>query len=183
MMYDLTLRSAGMLAGAFLLLVGLPSVILPKVTAGFARTFPRSGLLGVVLLTTAFLWSLYLLWTMEMGEFSSFRRPLLIALPIGFVLVLRFVNEFLAVRALGILALLAAEPLLEAAFLRYEPSRLLVTVFAYILILKGLFWVTMPYLLRDKINWAARSGGRWASVNALVAIYGAVLLFFAFTRY
>jgi hypothetical protein len=183
MMYDLTLRTAGMLAGAFLLLIAVPSVVLPKATAELAKKFPRSGLFGVLLLTTAFLWSLYLLWTMEMGEFSGFRRPLLFALPIGFVLVLRFVREFLAVRALGILALLAAEPLLEAAFLRYEPSRLLVTVFAYILIVKGLFWVTMPYLLRDKINWAARSVGRWASVNALAAIYGAVLLFFAFTRY
>jgi len=63
-----------------------------------------------------------------MGEFSGFRRPLLIALPIGYVLVLRFVDEFLAVRALGILCLLAAEPLLGAAFLRYETSRLVVTV-------------------------------------------------------
>jgi vacuolar-type H+-ATPase subunit I/STV1 len=183
MMYDLTLRTAGFLAGGFLLLIALPAVILPKATVNFAKSFPRSGVLGFALLTIAFLWSFYLLWTMEMGEFSSFRRPLLIALPIGFVLVLWFVNEFLAVRALGILALLAAEPLLEAAFLRHEPSRLLVTVFAYILIVKGLFWVTMPYLLRDKIDWAARSVGRWVSVNALAAVYGAVLLFFAFTRY
>ena len=183
MMYDLTLRTAGLLAGAFLLLVAVPGLVLPKASANFAKAFPRSGVLGITLLTIAFLWSLYLLWTMEMGEFSSFRRPLLIVLPIGFVLVLRFVNEFLAVRALGILALLAAEPLLEAAFLRYETSRLLVTVFAYILIVKGLFWVTMPYLLRDKINWAARSVGRWVSMNALAALYGAVLLFFALTRY
>jgi hypothetical protein len=36
-----------------------------------------------------------------MGEFSSFRRPLLIALPIGYVLTLFFVDEFLAVRASG----------------------------------------------------------------------------------
>ena len=36
-------------------------------------------------------------------------RPFLFALPIGFLLTLRFVDEFLAVRALGILALLAAE--------------------------------------------------------------------------
>src|SRR5260370_41918906 len=89
-----------------------------------------------------------------MGEFSAFRRPLLIALPIGYVLVLRFVDEFLAVRALGILCLLAAEPLLDAAFLRYETSRLLVTVLAYLLIVAGLLWLTIPYLLRDQITGA-----------------------------
>ena len=66
-------------------------------------------------------------------------------------------DEFLAARALGILFLLAAEPLLNAAFFRTESSRLLVTVFAYLLIVIGLFWVTMPYLLRDQINWSART--------------------------
>ncbi len=120
---------------------------------------------------------------MEMGEFSSFRRPLLFALPVGFVLVIWFVNEFLAVRALGILCLLAAEPLLEAAFLRYEMSRLLVTVFAYILIVLGLFWVTMPYLMRDQVQWFTRSKGRWVGLHILELAYGAALLFCAFTRY
>ena len=94
---------------------------------------------------------------MEMGEFANFRRPLLIILPVGFILVLRFVDEFLAVRALGILCLLAAEPLLDAAFLRPETSRLLVTVLAYLMIVAGLIWVTMPYLLRDQINWSTKS--------------------------
>ncbi len=183
MIYHLSLRTAGLLAGAFLLLLALPSILAPNQLRNAATRLPRSRLLGIVLLTLAFLWSFWLLSTMEMGEFSSFRRPLQIALPIGYLLVLRFVDEFLAVRALGMLCLLAAEPLLEAAFLRHESSRLLVTVFAYILIVKGLFWVTMPYLLRDQIGWCARTIGRWISVNALALIYGAVLLFFAITRY
>jgi len=183
MIYNLSLQTTATYAGVFLLLVGLPGMIMPGVISDAARKLPRSFILGIALLTIAFLWCLWLLLTMEMGEFSSFRKPLLIVLPIGFLLVLRFVNEFLAVRALGILCLLAAEPLLESAFLRYEQSRLLVTVFAYILIVMGLFWVTMPYLLRDQIDWFARSSGRWFTVSALAAIYGAVLLFFAFTRY
>ena len=121
---------------------------------------------GVFLLTICLVWTFWLLATIQMGEFSAFRRPLLIALPIGYGLVLRFVGEFLAVRALGILCLLAAEPLLDAAFLRYEPSRLLVTVLAYLLILAGLFWVAIPYLLRDQINWSTRSVFRWRFLHA-----------------
>jgi hypothetical protein len=93
------------------------------------------------------------------------------------------VDEFLAVRALGILFLLAAEPLLDAAFFRIEPSRLLVTGFAYLLILVGLFWVTMPYLLRDQINWTGRTLGRWRFTHVLALIYGATILAFAVTRY
>jgi hypothetical protein len=138
---------------------------------------------GIVLLTAALLWNLWLLATIEMGEFASFRRPLLIALPIGYVLVLRFVDELLAVRALGILCLLVAEPLIDAAFLRYEMSRLLVTVFAYLLVIAGLFWVTMPYLLRDQINWTTHSNTRWRLVNGVALIYGAVTLTIAMTQF
>ena len=183
MIYHLSLKAAGILAGLFLLLIGLPSLLRPELSRAWLPQLPRSRPAGIFLLSLALLWSFWLLATMEMGEFSSFRRPLLIALPIGYFLVLRFVNEFLAVRALGILYLLAAEPLLEAAFLRYEMSRLLVTVFAYVLVVKGLFFVTMPYVMRDQLDWGTRSSTRWISLNAFAVLYGAMLLGFAFTQY
>jgi hypothetical protein len=136
-----------------------------------------------VLLTICLAWTFWLVATIQMGEFSSFRRPLMVALPIGYELVLFFVDEFLAVRALGILCLLAAEPLLDAAFLRYETSRLFVTVFAYLLIIAGLFWVAIPYILRDQINWSARSVLRWRCLNAIALAYGGVILGYTFTQY
>ncbi|MGZ4983970.1 MAG: hypothetical protein ACXV9Q_07710 [Chthoniobacterales bacterium] len=183
MIYHLSLKTAGILAGLFLLLVSLPSLFRPTLGRNWFTKLPRSRPAGILLFTIAFIWTFWLLATMEMGEFSSFRKPLLIALPVGYFLVLRFVNEFLAVRALGILYLLAAEPLIEAAFLRYESSRLLVTVFAYILVVKGLFFVTMPYVMRDQIDWGTRTTGRWMSLNAIALAYGAALLAFAFTIY
>src|SRR5438477_1975898 len=182
MIYHLSLQTAGIVAGAFLILISLPGLLKPDL-ANVAQRFPRSRVAGVILLTIALLWTFWLLATIEMGEFSAFRRPLLIALPVGYVLALRFVEEFLAVRALGILCLLAAEPLLDAAFLRNETSRLLVTVFAYLLVVAGLFWVTMPYLLRDQINWSARSAFRWRFLHAVACVYGGVILTFAVTQY
>ena len=183
MIYHLSLQTAGLLAGFFLLLVSTPSMIKPELVRGIAQGLPRSRVAGFALLTLDLLWSLWLLATMEMGEFSGFRRPLLIILPIGFLLVLRFADEFLAVRALGIFFLLAAEPLLDAAFFRSDPSRLLVTVFAYLLIIVGLFWVAMPYLMRDQINWSARTPGRWRLTNGIVLLYGAAIIACAVTRY
>ena len=183
MIYHLSLQTAGFIAGVFLLLVGMSGLIRPGVSQAAARRLPRSRVAGFVFLTVAFFWSFWLLATMEMGEFSSFRKPLLVILPIGFLLVLRFVDEFLAARALGILFLLAAEPLLDAAFFRSEASRLLVTVFAYLLIVAGLFWVTMPYLLRDQINWSAHSNGRWRLTHGIAFLYGAAILACAVTQY
>jgi hypothetical protein len=182
MIYHLSLHSAGIVAGVFLIALGLIGLTKPDV-ASVVQRFPRSRVAGVVLLTICLVWTFWLVATIQMGEFSSFRRPLLIALPIGYVLALFFVDEFLAVRALGILCLLAAEPLLDAAFLRYETSRLLVTVFAYLLIIAGLFWVAIPYILRDQINWIARSAFRWRCLHAIELIYGGVILGFTFTQY
>jgi hypothetical protein len=183
MIYHLSLRTVGIGAGGLLVLVALPGVLNPTNVKELARRLPRSRVAGIVLLTIDAVWSLWLLSTMEMGEFSSFRRPLLIALPIGYFLVLRFVDEFLAVRALGILCLLAAEPMLDAAFFRYESSRLVLTVFAYLLVIAGIIWVTMPYLLRDQINWSARNNVRWQSAHGVAVLYGLALLALAFTRY
>src|ERR1051326_5464806 len=182
MIYHLSLYTAGIIAGAFLVIVGLLGLMKPDF-AQVVNYFPRARVAGVVLLTICLVWTFWLVATIQMGEFSSFRRPLLIALPIGYVLALFFVDEFLAVRALGILCLLVAEPLLDAAFLRYETSRLLVTVFAYLLIIAGLFWVAIPYVLRDQINWSARTVFRWRCLHAVALLYGGAILTFAVTQY
>ena len=182
MIYHLSLRDAGIAAGALLVLISLPGLLKPDLAA-VVQKFPRSRVAGILLLTLDLIWTLWLLATIEMGEFSAFRRPLLIAVPIGYVLVLWFVEEFLAVRALGILCLLLAEPLLDAAFLRHQSSRLLLTALAYLLVIAGLFWVMVPYILRDKINWAARTSARWRLLHGAALVYGAVILGFAFTQY
>jgi hypothetical protein len=183
MIYDLTLHTAGIVAGALLVLVSLPGFIKPVMAQTWLKSLPRSRTAGIAVLTIVLIWSFWLLATMEMGEFSSFRRPLLIVLPIGYVLVIRFVEEFLAARALGIVCLLAAEPLLEAAFFRYETSRLFLTVLAYLMIIAGLFWVTMPYVLRDQINWSTQTSTRWHTIHGIAALYGITILACAFTQY
>ena len=183
MIYDFSLQSVGFVAGIALILLSLPGLVKPAPIQDWLKRFPRSSIAGVVLLTMTLIWSFWLLATMEMGEFAGFRRPLLIILPIGYMLVLRFVEEFLAARALGILCLLAAEPLLEAAFFRYETSRLFLTVLAYLMIIAGLFWVTMPYLLRDQINWSAHNNARWRTVHGIAAAYGLTILVCALTQY
>ncbi len=183
MIYHFSLQSVAIITGIILILIGLPGLIRPGATQEWTKRLPRSYIAGIVLLFIAAAWCGYLLWTMEMGEFASFRKPLLVLLPIAFFLVIRFVDEFLAVRALGILCLLAAEPLLDAAFFRNDPARLVVTVLAYLLIVAGIMWVTMPYLLRDQINWGARNSLRWRCVHGFVFLYGAVVLVLAVVAY
>ena len=183
MIYHFSLQAVGFVAGVVLVLLGLPGLFQPRAVQNFARRLQRSLLAGVILLTIDLIWAFWLLSTMEMGEFSGFRRFLLVGLPVGYLLVLRFLEEFLAVRALGILCLLAAEPLLDAAFFRDEGSRLVVTVLAYLLVIAGLFWVTMPYLLRDQINWSAGTERRWRLLHVAAVACGATIIALAITQY
>src|SRR5438093_1568418 len=45
------------------------------------------------------------------------------------------------------------------------------------------FWVTMPYLLHDQINWSAHSSTRWRTIHGIGAAYGLTILACAFTQY
>ena len=87
-----------------------------------------------------------------------------------------YVEEFLAVRAVGMLALLAAEPLLEAAFMRHEATRLLLVPLAYVWIINGLFWVGMPWLMRDQIAWLTAKASRYRACAWLGLLYSGALV-------
>jgi hypothetical protein len=102
MIYHFSLQIAALIAGAILCLLGAVGFAMEGSARNALATFPRSRSAGIVLLAIDLVWSFWLVSTMEMGEFSAFRRPFLFALPVGFFLTMRFVDEFLAVRALGI---------------------------------------------------------------------------------
>ncbi len=55
MIYDIPLRTAGVFAGLFLLLVSVPGIVLPGPVRGALAKLPRSKVAGIVLLTLAFI--------------------------------------------------------------------------------------------------------------------------------
>ena len=183
MIYNYDLRTVGLVVGIALVLVHLLAVIHAKEVKGWLRAFPRSKSAGMVLLGIATLWAFWLIATMDLGEFSSYRSGLKIVVPAAGLLCLQFVDDFLSVRALGVLLLLLAEPLLEAAWLQHETSRLLLVVLAYGWIVAGIFWVGMPYLLRDQIAWLLKSPNRWMAACACGIAYGAAVIISALVFY
>src|SRR5258708_8293530 len=111
MIYDLSLQTGGFIAGMALVVLSLPGLMKPGRVQIWLKRFPRSSVGGIVLLSLVLVWSFWLLATMEMGEFSSFRRPLVFVLPIGYVLVFLFLEQFLAFLARRLLSLLRPHPL------------------------------------------------------------------------
>ncbi len=181
MIYPLQLETALYLVG-FLLLVGHAlALAMPGAAQSWLRAFPRSKSWGILLITVAAAWFFGLVWVMDLGEFTSWRQVVLIATPIAWLLTMKFVDEFLAARALGMVVLLAAEPLLETAFLRPELSRLFLVSLVYVWIVFAMFWVGMPYTLRDHIAWITKDQKRWRAAAFAGLAYGALLLILPLT--
>lgn len=176
MIYDFSLRSVGLTVGLALIATHGAALLRPDRTIGWLREFPRSRPLGIILCAIAAIWAFALAATMDLGEFSPNRTLICGIIIAGAIMVPLFAEEFLAVRALGILALLAAEPLLGAAFLRPEQTRLLLVVLAYVWATAGLVLVGAPYVLRDAISWLAGRPWRFRAVAWSGIIYGLLLL-------
>lgn len=176
MIYPLTLETALLLVGLLLIVGHSLALFMPQQVQAWLKAFPRSSFYGMVLLAIAAVWFYWLVSTMDLGEFERFRKAFKIGAPIAAVLTGLFVQEFLAVRSLGMIVLLGAEALLEAAWLRPEMSRLWLVSLVYVWVTAALFWVGMPYTLRDQIGWIAASPARW-KIGAIAGIvYGVILI-------
>lgn len=184
------LFTAGILLALWL--IGSHSLMIakPALVQGWLKKFPRNPLAGQIILAIAMAWFWLLVapdgmgklsaLQMDLGEFNNIKPMLRILVPAALIAVCISVRDFLAVRALGVLGLMIASPLLEAAFLKDPASRLLVPIFAYALLTKSLFWVGMPYLFRDAATWVTATDGRWKMASFAGLAYGIATLVCAF---
>ena len=179
----LSMKLVGIVVGLLLVAVHGYALAAPGGTRSLLQRFPRSRTAGLVLLLVVAAWAFWLVATMDLGEFSKFRTPLKILVPAAWFLSLKFVDEFLAVRALGMLLLLMAEPVLEATYLKPGLGRLPLVVLAYGWALIGMFWVGMPFLLRDQIAWWTKTGLRWRAGCGAGIAFGLAVLLISLFRY
>lgn len=184
------LFTAGILLGLWLVGSHALMIAKPALVQGWLKKFPRNPLAGQVILAIAMAWFWLLVapdgmgklsaLQMDLGEFDNIKPILRLLVPAALIAVCISVRDFLAVRALGVLGLMVAAPLLEAAFLKDPGSRLLIPIYAYGLLTASLFWVGMPYLFRDAVTWSTASEGRWKLVSFAGLAYGIATLACAF---
>ena len=170
------LKLIGILVGLWLIASHVFALLKPEVVKPWLKAFPRNEKIGTVLVIIAFAWSLVIWSCMDLGEFFKIERLVqlfIVAMCFGVIV---YVKEFLAVRALGFLMILAAAPMLESAFLKEPQSRLLLVAFAYLIAVKGMFWVGMPYLMRDQIKWILVKENRYKMGAIAGAAYGLVMV-------
>lgn len=180
------LNTVGYVLAAWLIALHLWMLLKPEESKNFFIKLPRNRTLGPWLMGAGMLWFWLLVapdglgplskLQMDLGEFNRAKNIMRILVPIAAAGMILHVKEFLAVRAIGLLALMAAAPLLYAAYLEPPASRLLIPIFAYGMIFKGLFWVGMPFLLRDAITWVTKTDSRYRLASLGGLGYGVAVL-------
>jgi hypothetical protein len=178
----MSLLLATLLPGLLLAALGGALLSGNSLVSSTLKAFPRSSNATLVFFGAASVWFLYRAWNLSPADFGEYHVPLFI----GFALVagLSFwcVPDFLAVRGLAALVLLAASPLLDAAYMEWShPQRLLLVGFVYVCIALAIWLGATPYRLRDFFEWLFRTSGRPRAVGGALVGYGLLLIAVAFT--
>jgi hypothetical protein len=176
------LTPAILLPGLLLVAIGLP---LALVRAGFVtalKGFPRSPTAANVLFGAGSIGFLYNVWHLSPADFGDYRVPLFIAFAAIAVIAFRCVPDFLAVRGLCILVLLAASPLLMAGYMNYDhPLIYFQKAFVYLCIVFAIWLGAQPWRMRDFLEWLFARPERTRAVGGALAAYGLLLIVVAFT--
>ena len=180
----MSLFLATLLPGVFFALLG--GLLLwndPRV-GSTARALPRSTGAAWVFFGSGTVWFLWRLSRLGEADLIFFQTPGVVMVAFGALAVLAFIYapDFLAVRGLCILVLLAAEPPLYAAYMEWNyPWRVLMVAEVYLALALVLYLAAAPYRLRDIFEWLFSQPARVRLVGTVLLTCGLATIASAFT--
>ncbi len=169
------------LLGVVMSLPQIYGLMNPKQFATTARKFPRSVPLGWALMVLGTVWFLYNVNAEAASDFATYKDKMMIffaAIGLGTCI---FVKDFLAVRGLAVVFLLLAKLMVDTARWVDTDWRLLIVVWAYVLVIAGMWFTVSPWRFRDLINWATADEKR-IKVGCVVRLsFGILVLLLGLT--
>jgi hypothetical protein len=168
------------------LIAALPAVYgvaRPGAFGNVARRFPRYTPVGYVFIIVATLWFLTLLKQESIADFAAFKPFLYLlfaAVGLGACL---FVKDYLPVRGLAVLYLLLAKLMVDTARWVETDWRLVITTWAYVLVILGMWFTISPWRLRDLLNWFTASEKRTRVVSGVRLAFGVFVVILGLTVY
>lgn len=180
----MSLFLATLLPGLFLALLGGLLLWNGPGVGSTARSFPRSSGAAGLFFGAGAAWFLWRVSRLGEADLIFFQTPTLVMVAFGALAVLAFIYtpDFLAVRGLCILVLLAAEPLLYAAYMEWKhPWRLLMVAEVYVALALVLYLAAAPYRLRDFFEWLFKQPARARLIGTMLLACGLATVASAFT--
>ena len=177
MIYPFTLSQVAIGLGSILFFVAFTSLVKFEAMRSLWMGFHRNRYLGFFLLGLATAWTIWLLSTIDLMDYTDWRMRLIIIVLIVALLMARYLPDYLSVRALGVLLALGANVLLDAAFLRDEPAKYVVTCFAYFMLIPSTIFVSMPYIFRNAVEWRYARPARARTIYIFISAFGLLLVY------
>ena len=157
---------------ASLLLLALPLLFAPCFSASLYRKLPCSVWIGRLLSAVALLWGGRMIYLMPFEFLQPYRHLILPLIPVVVVLTWWCMDELLAARSVGALAVLIPSPLLAAVRIHPSDWRLVISVWAYVMVITGMVLLLSPYRLRDALDRALKTPAQARLWGAATAVCG-----------
>lgn len=180
----MSLFLATLLPGLFLALLGALLAWGDPRVSSTCKALPRSQRGAWLFFGGGALWFIWRVSQLGEADLIFFQNPWPVMMGFGVLAVLAFIYapDFLAVRGLSILTLLAAEPLLYSAYMEWQhPQRLLMVTAVYVALAAALYLAAAPFRLRDFFEWLFKRPGRPRVLGAVLLVYGLATAAAAFT--
>jgi len=175
-MLHLKLSTLAVILGFAFTLLNAYGVLNPAAFAAAARKFPRYTPVGAILMLLSTAWFVGNVSHEAIADFANF-KPALFALFIAVGLgACFFVRDFLPVRGLAVFILLLAQLMVESARWEDSPWRLVITTWAYGMVVAGMWFTISPWRLRDLIDWATANDQRTRLLSGLRGAFGLFVL-------
>ncbi len=127
-----------------------------------ARKLPRNLPVGIALMLLGTAWFLWIVNQEPIADFSAYKPVMMIAFAAVGVLTCVFVQDFLAVRGLAVVLMLLGKLMVDTGrpHLGTSPWVLVIQVWAYVLIIAGMWFTVTPWKFRDFIEFATATDKR-----------------------
>lgn len=177
---EMNLKTLTIALGVAMAVPQIYGIARPAAFAAAVRKFPRNLPAGIALMLLGTAWFLWNFSRESISDFAALRPYLntgFVAVGIGSCI---FVQDFLAVRGLAVVMLLLAKLMLDTGrpMLGVTHWVLVIQVWAYLLVIAGMWLTISPWRLRDFLNWATANEKRiriGSTVRLAFAIFVAML--------
>jgi hypothetical protein len=157
----------------------------PVQFAAAARKFPRNLPAGIALMLLATAWFVWNVSIEPIADFSVFKPYMMAGFMAVGILACIFVQDFLAVRGLAVIMLLLAKLMLDTGrpCLGESPFVLVIQIWAYLLVIAGIWFTVTPWKLRDILNWATANESRIIVGSSIRLAFAVFVLLLGLTAF
>ena len=180
-MSDVKLSTLSIILGLIVVLLNIFGLLKPRAFAEAVRKFPRYTPVGYALTLLGTAWFLYYVSQESVSDFAAMKKFFYLLFGGVGLAACIFVKDFLPVRGLAVLFLLMAKLMTDAARWADTDWRLVISTWAYVLAVAGMWFTISPWRLRDILNWSVATESRTRTLSAVRFSFGLLVVILGLT--